>query len=167
MVHVDSGFDLLGWHIQRRTKAGTTRKVIYTYPSKKSLHSIIGKVRFLTRRSGSPYRSLQQLLKHLNLVVRGWCMYFRHGVSYTTFSYVHDYTWHAVARWLCARHPRLGWRKIKRRYLTGYPASRPAEKGTVLYNPQEIGIQRYRYRGNTIPTPWSTLAAQFDAATPA
>jgi RNA-directed DNA polymerase len=89
VVHIDSGFDFLGWHIQRRTKAGTTRKVIYTYPSKKSLHRIVGKVRVITRRSGSPYTSLQELLQHLNLVVRGWCMYFRHGVSSTTFSYLY------------------------------------------------------------------------------
>lgn len=164
MVHIDSGFDFLGWRIQRRTKAGTTRKVLYTYPSKKSLHSIVGKVRVITRRSGSPYTSLEKLLKHLNLVVRGWCMYFRHGVSSTTFSYLYCYTWYAVARWLRARHPRLGWRTIQRRYLTGYPAHRPEENGTVLYNPQDIAIERYRFRGYTIPTPSTILAEQLDTA---
>lgn len=35
VVHIDSGLDFLGWHIQRRTKAGTNRKMVYTYPSKK------------------------------------------------------------------------------------------------------------------------------------
>ena len=164
VMHIDSGFDFLGWRIQRRTKAGTTRKMIYTYPAKKSLHSIVGKVRFITRRSGSPYTTLEALLKHLNLVVRGWCMYFRHGVSSATFSYLYCYTWYAVARWLRARHPRLGWRKIQRRYLTGYPAHRPAENGTVLYNPQEIAIERYRWQGYTIPTPWTFLAEQLATA---
>lgn len=91
-------------------------------------------------------------------------MYFRHGVSNRTFSYLHYYTWRAVVRWLYARHPRLGWRKIHRRYLTGYPAHRPAENGTVLYNPQEIAIERYRYRGYTIPTPWTTSTPQLDTA---
>ena len=71
VVHMDSGFDFLGWRIQRRKKAGTNHKMVYTYPSKKSLHSIIGKVRFTTRRSGSPYTTLDALLKHLNTVVRG------------------------------------------------------------------------------------------------
>ena len=37
--------------------------------------------------------SLEALLKHLNPVVRGWCMYFRHGVSSATFGYLHHYTW--------------------------------------------------------------------------
>lgn len=167
VVHIDSGFEFLGWRIQRRLKAGASRHVIYTYPAKGSLHSIVGKVRYITRRSGSPYVSLEMLLKHLNLVVRGWCMYFRHGVSSATFRYLYHYTWYAVARWLRARHPRLGWRKIQRRFLTGYPAHRPAEKGVVLYNPQEIVIERYRWKGYTIPTPWTHLATQLDTATPA
>jgi RNA-directed DNA polymerase len=168
VVHIDSGFDFLGWRIQRRTKRGTARKMIYTYPSKKSLASIVRKVRFITRRSGSPYVSLEKLLKHLNLVVRGWCMYFRHGVSSGTFSYLSHYMWWAVSRWLGARHPKLGWRKIRRRYSAGkYPAWRPYENGTVLYSPAEIAITRYRWRGYTIPTPWSYLAAQLNTATPA
>lgn len=98
-------------------RQGTNRKVIYTYPSKKSLNSIVGKVRYITRRSGSPYMSLEHLLKHLGPVVRGWCMYFRHGVPAATYRYLYFYSWKKVARWLMMRHPRLGWRKIKRRYL--------------------------------------------------
>lgn len=167
VVHMDAGFDFLGWRIQRRTKAGTTRKTIYTYPSKKSLHAIIGKIRFVTRRSGSPHASLEALLRHLNPVVRGWCQYFRHGVSSATFGYLYHYTWYAVGRWLRARHPRLGWRTLRRRYLTGYPAHRPEENGIVLYNPQEIVIERYRWRGYTIPTPWTLRATQLDTTTPA
>ena len=165
VLHIDCGFDFLGWRIQRRTKAGTTRKVIYTYPSKKSLHSIIDKIRYITRRS-APYVSLDALLKHLNPVVRGWCMYFRHGVSAATFAYVGHYAWWAVTRWLRRRHLRLGWRKIRRRFLTG-PAGYPEGNGVVLYNPQSIAIERYRWRGYTIPTPWSVLAEQLNTATPA
>jgi RNA-directed DNA polymerase len=53
VVHIDSGFDFLGWRIQRRAKRGTNRrkKVIYTYPSKKSLHSIVRKVRIILTRN--------------------------------------------------------------------------------------------------------------------
>jgi RNA-directed DNA polymerase len=165
VVHIDEGFDFLGWRIQRRHKAGTVnKKVVYTYPSKKSLQSIIGKVRIITRRSASPYQTLEQLLKHLNRVVRGWCLYFRHGVSAATYRYLYLYMWKSVVRWIRARHPKLGWRKIQRRFLTGYPAHRPEENGTVLYNPQEIIIERYRWRGYTIPTPWSNLANMLDTA---
>jgi RNA-directed DNA polymerase len=164
VVHVETGFDFLGWRIQRRRKSGTTKMVTYTYPSKKSLNAITDKVRVITHRSGSPYVSLEQLLKHLNLVVRGWCNYFRHGVSSATFSYLYFHMWNRVARWLRARHPKLGWRKIQHRFLTGYPAQRPAENGTMMYSPQEIAIERYRWRGYVIPTPWTNLATLLDTA---
>jgi RNA-directed DNA polymerase len=166
IVHIEDGFDFLGWRIQRRHKAGTQgRKVVYTYPSKKSLHSIVGKIRTITRRSASPYKDLEQLLRHVNIVVAGWCNYFRHGVSSATYRYVYLYLWQRVVRWLRARHPKLGWRKLQRRYLNGYPAHRPQENGIMLYNPQEIVIERYRWRGYTIPTPW-TFAANRIATAP-
>jgi RNA-directed DNA polymerase len=166
VVHVDDGFDFLGWHIRRRTKAGSDRMVVYTYPSKKSLHSIVGKVRHITRRSGSPYVSLEALLRHLNSVVRGWCLYFRHGVSSATYSYLGYYTWHAVARWITSRHPRLGWRARRRRYYTDGATNRPEENGIVLYDPSTIAVERYRWRGHTIPTPWTRSTAPQEA-TPA
>ncbi|WP_409491290.1 group II intron maturase-specific domain-containing protein [Amycolatopsis sp. cmx-11-12] len=107
---------------------------------------------------------MEQLLKHLNSVVRGWCNYFRHGVSSATYRYLGLYLWQSVMKWLRARHPKLGWRKIKRRYLTGYPAGLPVENGTVLYNPQETPIERYRWRGYAIPTPWTSLANMLNTA---
>lgn len=163
VVHIDDGFDFLGFRIQRRHKAGTlNKKVVYTYPSKKSLNRIVGKIRIITRRSGSPYVSLEQLLKHLNSVARGWCNYFRHGVSSATYRYLYLYMWKSVVKWLRARHPKLGWRRIQRRFLTGYPAHRPEENRTVLYNPQERHTERYRWRGYTIPTPWTNLAKLLD-----
>lgn len=164
VVHIEDGFDFLGFRIQRRRKAGTSKKVVYTYPSKKSLNRVIEKVRVITRRSGSPYVSLEQLLKHLNSVTRGWCNYFRHGVSSATYRYLYLYMWQSVAKWLRARHPKLGWRKIQRRFLTGHSAGFPAENGIVLYNPQILPIERYRWRGYTIPTPWTTPVKRLNTA---
>ncbi len=52
VTHIDTGFDFLGWHIQRRRIRGQGGKTaIYTYPSRKSLASIKDKVRTLTRRA--------------------------------------------------------------------------------------------------------------------
>jgi len=96
VCHIDEGFDFLGFRIQRRRKRGTTKRVVYTYPSKKALASIVGRVRTLTLRSSHP--TLAALLRQLNPVLRGWCTYFRHGVSKATFGYLDQYTWHRVVR---------------------------------------------------------------------
>ena len=37
VVHIDEGFDFLGWRIQRQQKRGSTKRYVYTYPSKKAL----------------------------------------------------------------------------------------------------------------------------------
>ena len=69
VCHIDEGFDFLGWRIQRRAWRGREGKwAVYTYPSKKSLGSIMDKVRRLTRRR--QHRRLADLLRRLNPVLR-------------------------------------------------------------------------------------------------
>ena len=34
ICHMDEGFDFLGFRIQRRTKPGSTKRYVYTWPSK-------------------------------------------------------------------------------------------------------------------------------------
>ena len=75
-----------GFASSRRQRRGTTRSSVYTYPSKKALLSIMVKVRALTKRE--QHHGLADLLGRLNPVLRGWCAYFRHGVSKATFGYL-------------------------------------------------------------------------------
>ena len=149
--HVDEGFDFLGWRIQRRNRRGQHgRKAIYTYPSKKALALIIGKVRKLTRRSS--HRTLAALLRRLNPVLRGWCNYFQHGVSSRTFNYVDYFAFWRIAGWLRKRHLGLSMYTLVRRFLPGWTIR---EDGIELLRPSKIAIERYRFRSTRIPTPWS------------
>ena len=62
LTHIEEGFEFLGWRIQRRKKKGTRGTTrVYTYPSKKSLASIIDRIRILTRRTA--HRTLADLLR--------------------------------------------------------------------------------------------------------
>lgn len=149
VVHLDEGFDFLGWRIQRRRQRGSAKRFVYTYPAKKALASIVGKVRTITARTA--HRHLSDLLRRLNPVLRGWCSYFRHGVSKATFSYLSRYAWRRVLIWLRKRHTGVAWRHLIRRYLPGW---KPTHDGIVLFDPQTVAIVRYRYRGTKIPTPW-------------
>ena len=155
VCHVDEGFDFLGWRIQRRNRRGQHgRKAIYTYPSKKALASIIGRVRKLTRRAR--HRTLAALLRRLNPVLRGWCNYFRHGVSSRTFSYVDHFAFWRVVGWLRKRHLGLNMYTLVRRFLPGWKIR---EDDIALFRPQKVAIERYRFRGARIPTPWSGTPA--------
>lgn len=152
VCHIDEGFDFLGWRIQRRRWRGRTgKRAVYTYPSKKSLLSVTAKVRLITRRH--KHRTLADLLRHLNPVLRGWCNYFRHGVSSRTFSYVDHFAFWRIVGWLRKRHTGLNWGTLSRRFL---PRWEVRDGPIEMFRPQALAIERYRYRGTRIPTPWTS-----------
>jgi RNA-directed DNA polymerase len=156
VCHINDGFDFLGWRIQRRAWRGRTGKqAVYTYPSKKALASIIEKVRTITHRTQN--RSLADLLRRLNPVLRGWCNYFRHGVSARTFGYVDHFAFWRIFGWLRKRHPHLNMHTLVRRHL---PSWRVADETIEMFRPQALAIVRYRYRGTKIPTPWTSVTTR-------
>lgn len=149
VTHVDAGFDFLGHRIRRVPWGGT--RVGWTYPSKKSLAAITRKIKRLTTRL-TTYLSLRHVLLRLNPVLRGWCMYFRHGASKRTFAYVDAFAWRRVFRWLRKKHPQRTWKYLRERYCGGRWAIQ--EQGVDLFRPSRVPVERYRYRGTRIPLPW-------------
>jgi len=154
VCHIDEGFDFLGWHIQRRSRRGQIgKKAIYTYPSKKALTSVMAKVRSITARA--KHQTLADLLISVNRVLRGWCNYFRHGVSSKTFRYLDHFTWWRIFGWLRKRHDGLNKGTLVRRYLPGWKI----RDGRIeMFRPQAIAVVRYRYLGARIPAPWQSKA---------
>jgi RNA-directed DNA polymerase len=151
VVHIDEGFDFLGFRIQRQTKRGSKKRFVYTWPSKKALAFIKARVKAITRRGTN--HPLSSLLRHLNMVLRGWTTYFRHGVSKATFGYLHQFTWLRVVGWLRRKHRRANWKFLRRRYLAN--GWWPEHEGVALFDCRAVPVSRYRYRGTRIPTPWS------------
>ena len=93
----------------RALNPAARRWLAWTYPSKKSLESLKRKVRSWTTRS-TTYLTLEQLLHHLNPMVRGWTTYFRYDAAKRTFACVDHFVWWRVMRWLRKKHPKRGWR---------------------------------------------------------
>lgn len=93
-------------------------------------------------------------MRKLNPALRGWCAYFRPGVSSATFAYLARYTWDRVLRWARREHRRITVRAIRHRYCTG--GWWPTTPDIGLLNPAKMRTTRYRYRGTAIPTPWPT-----------
>jgi RNA-directed DNA polymerase len=65
------GFDFLGYHFERGRR----------WPSKKSLAKYKAKIRRLTRRTNG--LSLQEIIRRVNSVNRGWFEYFKHSRKFT------------------------------------------------------------------------------------
>jgi RNA-directed DNA polymerase len=150
IVHLDEGFDFLGFRIQRHRKRGSTSRHLYTYPSKAALAAIKTRVRTATREGKN--EPLAILLGRLNPVLRGWTNYFRHGVSKATFNYLRAFVWRRVVCWVRHKHPTMTWKELRQRYLPGWW---PAQGETVLVDPARVHVTRYRYRGDRILSPWA------------
>ena len=150
VTHIDDGLDFLGWHIQRRRKRGTDKSYVYTYPARKAVKTVTGKVRTICRQNIN--LPLETLLRRLNSLLRGWTTYFRPGVSSVAFNYLRALTWQQVFRWLRRKHPRTNWKELRRRFsVDGWW---PADGAVILFNPAAVSTTRYRYRGARIPSPW-------------
>jgi RNA-directed DNA polymerase len=154
ITHIDKGYDFLGWRIQRHVRKGDTRRFVYTYPSKKALASITGKVKTICRQDRN--LDLAIVLRQLNAALRGWTTYFRPGVSFATFQYLRAFTWRQVMLRLRRKHRRITWKQLRRRYCDG--GWWPHHNGMTLFNPAAVRTTRYRYRGAAIPDPWPTTA---------
>jgi RNA-directed DNA polymerase len=152
ITHIDEGVDFLGWRIQRHRKRGTNRRYIYWYPSRKAVKAITGKVKMLCRRMDTN-QPLDALLRQLNPALKGWCTYFRPGMSSRTFCYLSSYLWSRVFAWLRRKHRRATWKELRRRYCGGRWWPSGQELG--MFNPAKVRTTRYLYRGvKGIPSPW-------------
>jgi RNA-directed DNA polymerase len=154
VVHIDEGFDFLGFRIQRHQQKGSTRRLVYSYPSKKSMTTIRRKVKAVTKRI--THQSADLLFRQLSRMVRGWALYFRHAASSKAYHDLQHYLWWRVWEWLKNKHPRTSGRDIIARYYNGWW---PECGGVELYKPTTMTIKRHRYRGTRIPTPWTEPAA--------
>ena len=61
-------------------------------------------------------RTLGQVLRKINPILRGWAAYFRYGASKQTFADLGWYAWWRMIYWIRRKHPDLTWKQIRRRY---------------------------------------------------
>lgn len=133
ITHIEEGLDFLGWHIQRHRKRGANRHYVYTYPSRKAVQAAMAKVKEQCRKTGTN-PALDALLIPINWMLRGWCAFFRPGVSSTAFHYLSHFARDRVIRWLRKKHPRTPWRNCD--------AATAAVDGGQLARPRSCSTRR-------------------------
>ncbi|MCX2746874.1 group II intron reverse transcriptase/maturase [Arthrobacter sp. MI7-26] len=153
VVTIEEGFDFLGFNIRRMRKRGTRDKFfVYTIPSKKSIKTVRSTIGQTCHRSALHWE-FEDLLKRINRILTGWANYFRHGVSKKVFSGIDFYTWGRIWKWLQRKHGRMNGHQIRRRFCDrGW---RYASNGVHFTGAATVTVERYRYRGARIPTPWT------------
>lgn len=156
VVHMQDGFDFLGFRIIWKQKRGTDKWYVYTFIADKPVRTLKHKIRSLTRRLS--HADYGPTLTRINRVLRGWGNYFRHAVAKHTFDSLRAFVWWRVVRWVMKRQ-RMPWSEITRR-LRGPNGWRTVVlEGIPLFDIASIPVNRYRWRGSNIPTPWTATTS--------
>jgi RNA-directed DNA polymerase len=159
VVHIDEGFDFLGYTLRRQRKRGTQKYYVYTKPSRKAIQSIKDKVSAKTYRS-TQNQELDVLITSINRSLTGWANYFRPGVSKATFNSVDHHAWGRLMRW--TRRKYAGRTGLRMKPLRDRFCDRGwnfAHNGVVFTGASSVTVEYYRWRGSKIPTPWPPLPA--------
>lgn len=104
----EEGFDFLGFHhrmVESRKRRG--RFYLQKWPSNRAMASIRAKVRERTDRRYVG-RSVDQVVRGLNPVLRGWGNYFREGNSTKKFATIDSYVHERLALFTSDKHARRG-----------------------------------------------------------
>ncbi|MFC6818583.1 group II intron maturase-specific domain-containing protein [Nonomuraea dietziae] len=120
--------------------------------AKRPIRQVKEKIRALTNRTSQ--QDPGTVLRRINQILRGWVNYFKHAVCKTTLKSLDRFVWWRVTSWWMTRH-RWSWKDLRRRFTDHDGRWKPlTANGAELFAPQSVAVTRYRYRGNTIPTPW-------------
>lgn len=108
IVHIDQGFNFLGFTIRR------FKGKVLTKPQKAKVQAHIRRLKEMVVDGRAAPQEM--LIHRLNPVILGWCNYYRHGVSTRVYQQVSHHLWYSLWQWARHRHagkPK-GW--LRRRY---------------------------------------------------
>lgn len=109
IVHIDEGFDFLGWNIR---KYGGK---LLIKPAKKNVQAFLRKIRQVIKENRTAKQ--ENVIRLLNPIIRGWANYHQNQVAKQTFSEVDHAIWEKLWQWACRRHPNKPLRWVKDRYF--------------------------------------------------
>jgi RNA-directed DNA polymerase len=114
IVHLEEGFDFLGFNLRRYRRGGRPGKLLIK-PSQDA-------VRRIRRRLADEIRGMRgsnamALIARLNPIIQGWAAYYRGVVFSKLFAALDNHVWCLTFRWARGTHPNKPKKWIVRRYF--------------------------------------------------
>jgi len=128
IVHVEQGFDFLGFNIRR-------------HDGKLLIKPSTAAVKRVRERLATEVRSLQgsnaeAVIRKLNPIIRGWAGYYRSVVSKEVFSAIDNHMWGHLYRWGLRSHPNKSRHWVVDRYFDAFNSAR---QGRWIFGDRESG----------------------------
>jgi RNA-directed DNA polymerase len=108
-VHIDDGFDFLGFNLRHFPNG---KLLARPQKEKVALH----RRRLSTFFRGNRQMPTAEVIKQLSPVIRGWCNYYRYAVAKRTFAVLDHHIWRITYKWAKRRHPRKNRRWVVNHY---------------------------------------------------
>lgn len=109
IVHIEEGFDFLGWNVRRYDGK------LLIKPAKKNVQAFLRKIRVMIKEVKTAKQ--ETVIATLNPLIRGWANYHRNQVAKAIFQKVDHVIWEQLWKWACRRHSNKPLRWIKDRYF--------------------------------------------------
>ena len=142
IVHLDEGFDFLGFNVRRyadvtedsKKKRFSPGHKLLIKPSKEAVKRFKSKVKetFMMYKGASP----AVLIDRMNVLTTGWGNYYRSVVSKKTFVKLDYHIFHRQVRWTKFRHKSKGWKWIRKHYFGKFA---PNRKDVWVFGDRETG----------------------------
>lgn len=112
-------YDFLGFNFRQRVNPRTGKRFALVRPSQKAQKSLRIKLKALTLPQVP--KKVNEVVKEMNPVLRGWVNYFRIGNSSSVFNEIREYALCRVRRYLRRRQGRhgYGWKNLPNEFFYG------------------------------------------------
>ena len=125
IVHVQDGFEFLGYKIKRgkkklylpesKIRSQARQGALYAYPKEKSIHRFMDRVRQRTKRR-LPLPT-KELIEELNPLLRGWGEYYKRAHVRLLFNRLDRWILHRIWSHRFKRWRNAGWKRLPQRML--------------------------------------------------
>ena len=116
ITHVNSGFDFLGYHIQRYKRQGG--EIMLTTVPEDRIRRFKRKIQMATRSKGAEYEEVSQKVMAMNSIINGWGEYYKYS-NWKAFQIPSKMDWFIndrMYRWVRRKHKKATWREIYAKY---------------------------------------------------
>jgi len=134
VVHLDEGFDFLGFNIRRYSGK------LLIKPGKDAIKKVRARLRDeMHALRGS---NAKAVVKKLNPVIKGWATYYRTVVSGKVYSDLDNYMWQLTYKWAKHSHPKKPRTWVTSRHFGQFNSTR---RDRWVFGDRDTGIYLYKF----------------------
>jgi len=152
VVHLNDGFDFLGFHLQRVYSTMSNKNMVLVKPTQQSIDKFKEATRAITAREMSG-DDVPNKIRAINALTKKWANYYRYSNVYEEFRDLGRFIYMRIYYWLKAKHSNLSARESIKKYvvstyLTQYTKTRKTWGMHGIKLVPITTIERKRYRIN-------------------